>query len=155
MDERILKYFQNSLAPNERLLLLREIEKNEELKKQFAEYQNIQALLNLSSHTEDKKEGETSYQHFQKRIKSKIMRIWLVKTMKYAAAILILMISTYQLSIWQMSHKLQDDFQVQTNTLYAAAPTYNGRYDMWQYSSKGKIGGISGYTDLNISYLGY
>ena len=68
MDERILKYFQNSLAPNERLLLLREIEKNEELKKQFAEYQNIQALLNLSSHTEDKKEGETSYQHFQKRI---------------------------------------------------------------------------------------
>ena len=38
---------------------------------------------------------------------------------------------------------------------YAAAPTYNGRYDMWQYSSKGKIGGISGYTDLNISYLGY
>lgn len=71
MDERILKYFQNSLAPNERLLLLREIEKNEELKKQFAEYQNIQALLNLSSHTEDKKEGEISYQHFQKRIKSK------------------------------------------------------------------------------------
>ena len=121
MDERILKYFQNSLAPNERLLLLREIEKNEELKKQFAEYQNIQALLNLSSHTEDKKEGETSYQHFQKRIKSKKMRIWLVKTMKYAAAILILMISTYQLSIWQMSHKLQDDFQVQTNTCIFAS----------------------------------
>ena len=46
MDERILKYFQNSLAPNERLLLLREIEKNEELKKQFAEYKNIHALLN-------------------------------------------------------------------------------------------------------------
>ena len=43
MDERILKYFQNSLAPNERLLLLREIEKNEELKKQFAENQKIQA----------------------------------------------------------------------------------------------------------------
>ena len=123
MDERILKYFQNSLAPNERLLLLREIEKNEELKKQFAEYQNIQALLNLSSHTEDKKEGETSYQHFQKRIKSKKMRIWLVKTMKYAAAILILMISTYQLSIWQMSHKLQDDFQVQTNTLCTSRAT--------------------------------
>ena len=57
MDERILKYFQNSLAPNERLLLLREIEKNEELKKQFAEYQNIQALLNLSSHTEEEKQA--------------------------------------------------------------------------------------------------
>lgn len=63
MDERILKYFQNGLEANERLLLLREIEKNEELKKQFAEYQNMQALLNLSSHTEDKEEGKTGYQH--------------------------------------------------------------------------------------------
>ena len=45
MDERILKYFQNSLAPNERLLLLREIEKNEELKKQFAEYQITELIL--------------------------------------------------------------------------------------------------------------
>ena len=33
MDERILKYFQNSLSSNERLQLFREIEKNEELKK--------------------------------------------------------------------------------------------------------------------------
>ncbi len=121
MDERILKYFQNGLEANERLLLLREIEKNEELKKQFAEYQNMQALLNLSSHTEDKEEGKTGYQHFLKRIRSKKMRIWLVKTMKYAAAILILIISTYQLSVWHMSHQLQDDLQAQTNTLYVPA----------------------------------
>ena len=121
MDERILKYFQNGLEANERLLLLREIEKNEELKKQFAEYQNMQALLNLSSHAEDKEEGKTGYQHFQKRIRSKKMHIWLVKTMKYAAAILILIISTYQLSVWHMSHQLQDDLQAQTNTLYVPA----------------------------------
>lgn len=38
---------------------------------------------------------------------------------------------------------------------YASAPTYNGKYDMWQYSSKGKINGISGNVDLNYSYLGY
>lgn len=38
---------------------------------------------------------------------------------------------------------------------YAAVPTYNGRYEMWQYSSTGRIGGISGNVDLNISYLGY
>ena len=121
MDERILKYFQNGLEANERLLLLREIEKNEELKKQFAEYQNMQALLNLSSHTEDKEEGKTGYQHFLKRIRSKKMHIWLVKTMKYAAAMLILIISTYQLSVWHMSHQLQDDLQAQTNTLYVPA----------------------------------
>ncbi|MCR5719446.1 MAG: hypothetical protein K6F84_02675, partial [Lachnospiraceae bacterium] len=38
---------------------------------------------------------------------------------------------------------------------YATNPTYKGRYDLWQYKSKGKISGISGDVDLNISYLGY
>ena len=38
---------------------------------------------------------------------------------------------------------------------YAAAPTYNGVYHMWQYSSKGSVSGISGRVDMNLSYLGY
>ena len=38
---------------------------------------------------------------------------------------------------------------------YSASPTYKGRYDMWQYSDKGTISGISGNVDLNYSYLGY
>ena len=38
---------------------------------------------------------------------------------------------------------------------YSAAPTYKGKYDMWQYSSKGKISGINTNVDLNYSYLGY
>ena len=36
---------------------------------------------------------------------------------------------------------------------YAASPSYTAsRYDMWQYTSKGKVAGISGNVDLNISY---
>jgi len=38
---------------------------------------------------------------------------------------------------------------------YASEPTYTGRYDMWQYKSTGKIDGISGDVDMNLSYLGY
>lgn len=39
---------------------------------------------------------------------------------------------------------------------YASAPTYKAtKYDMWQYSSKGKISGISGNVDMNISYMNY
>lgn len=38
---------------------------------------------------------------------------------------------------------------------YATKPDYSGRYDIWQYSSKGTVGGISGNVDMNISYLNY
>ncbi len=37
---------------------------------------------------------------------------------------------------------------------YAAAPTYTGGYQMWQYSSKGAVSGIKGNVDMDISYLG-
>ena len=38
---------------------------------------------------------------------------------------------------------------------YASTPTYTGRYDMWQYKDTGKVSGIDGNVDLNMSYLGY
>ncbi len=38
---------------------------------------------------------------------------------------------------------------------YASTPTYGGRYDMWQYSCKGKIPGISTSVDLDMSYMSY
>ena len=38
---------------------------------------------------------------------------------------------------------------------YAAAPTYAGRYEIWQYKDSGSVPGISGHVDLNLSYLGY
>ena len=34
-------------------------------------------------------------------------------------------------------------------------PDYTGDYQIWQYSSKGQINGISGKVDLNISYKKY
>ena len=38
---------------------------------------------------------------------------------------------------------------------YSTAPTYAGKIDLWQYTSKGSVAGIGGHTDLNLSYLGY
>lgn len=35
---------------------------------------------------------------------------------------------------------------------YRKTPLYSGYYDMWQYTSKGTVDGISGKVDLNISY---
>ena len=38
---------------------------------------------------------------------------------------------------------------------YNSKVTYAGRYDMWQYSDKGTVSGISGKVDMNLSYLSY
>lgn len=35
---------------------------------------------------------------------------------------------------------------------YRSAPLYQGYYQMWQYTSKGKVDGISGNVDMNLSY---
>lgn len=35
------------------------------------------------------------------------------------------------------------------------SPDYSGNYGMWQYSSTGRINGISNYVDLNYSYINY
>lgn len=38
---------------------------------------------------------------------------------------------------------------------YSSQPTYEGEYDMWQYTSAGKIDGISTLVDYNVSYMDY
>ncbi|MBQ6575138.1 MAG: hypothetical protein IJL90_03415 [Lachnospiraceae bacterium] len=37
----------------------------------------------------------------------------------------------------------------------AEGPTYSGRYDIWQYTSKGTVDGIGGRVDMNKSFLRY
>ncbi len=37
---------------------------------------------------------------------------------------------------------------------YRSVPLYDGYYHMWQYTSKGRIDGIEGNVDMNISYMG-
>lgn len=36
---------------------------------------------------------------------------------------------------------------------YRSVPLYQGYYQMWQYTSKGQIDGISGNVDMNVSYM--
>ncbi len=38
---------------------------------------------------------------------------------------------------------------------YSSEPTYEGEYDMWQYTSAGKIDGIGTLVDYNVSYMDY
>ncbi len=52
-----------------------------------------------------------------------------------------------------------DDSQLSTYNIWVAqyntSCNYKGRYDMWQYTSTGKVPGISGDVDMNICYTKY
>ncbi|MCL2637118.1 MAG: glycoside hydrolase family 25 protein [Oscillospiraceae bacterium] len=38
---------------------------------------------------------------------------------------------------------------------WTAAPTYEGEFQIWQYTAKGRVPGINGDVDLNISYIDF
>lgn len=57
---------------------------------------------------------------------------------------------------WYLNNLNADELNDQKVWLaeYRQTPEYEGRYDMWQYTSSGSVAGIEGRVDLNISYLG-
>lgn len=36
-----------------------------------------------------------------------------------------------------------------------STPSYGGKYGMWQYTSSGKTGGITGNTDMDLAFKDY
>ena len=53
---------------------------------------------------------------------------------------------------WDMNYFLEYDVWL---AQYIDVATYDGEYSMWQYSDHGRVDGISGYVDLNVSYYDY
>ena len=67
MEEELGNYFQGNLSYKERMELMRSIEKDKGLKEEFLRLQNINALIGLSLHDKDEKEGEMAYINFLKK----------------------------------------------------------------------------------------
>lgn len=121
MDERIEKYFNEELSSTERLQFLHEVDSNETLKKQFAEYQNLYALLNISPQIENRKIGKQKYDRFVYQKQNRILRkLWLSR-IGYAAAILILVVSSSLLTLWYTQDEEVVFVANEMNTLYTPA----------------------------------
>ena len=118
MDEQINKYFQGELDPVERLTLLRQVEADDELKKQFIECKNTHALLSLTPFADDREESRHKYNRFHSLIRKKTVRKVLLKTIGYAAAICLLIVSTYWITA---SHYAVDPKEIANNTLFVPA----------------------------------
>ncbi len=57
----------------------------------------------------------------------------------------------YFLTTYLDYQKLQDKYSIWV-AQYNNRNTYSGKYDMWQYTSSGKVEGINGNVDMNILY---
>lgn len=57
-----------------------------------------------------------------------------------------------------LENRIDEDVKTKYDTWLAQwteKPTYKGNYGIWQYTSKGKVNGISGNVDMDISYKNY
>lgn len=117
MNNKILNFFSNELSVSERLELLKRIEKDEVLRTEFIQLQNLHAITQLSSYSADKNEGLKNFHSFFKQINHK-EQIKTIKTiLRYAAIVIVLIASTVWTTLY-ISEKTSDRT---LNTLYVPA----------------------------------
>lgn len=122
MDERIYKYFYEELSREERLSLLRDVEVDEALRKDFAELQNMHALMNLGHQLENKVIGKQKYNQFISRKQHGVSQKRWLRWGNYAAIIIMLVVSSSLLTYQYMQIKMQQELSPDSmNTLYTPA----------------------------------
>ena len=118
MDDRILKYFLGELDESERLQLLKLIGRDESLKNEFVEMQNLFALTQLSAHPGDDETAKESFRIFTRRLQAKQRKLFLIKIGKIAAVALALIVSTVFATLYFAENSTRN---AAFNTLYVPA----------------------------------
>ncbi len=102
MEEEIEKYFLGEMDLTERLTFLKRVESDPEWQRQFAHYQNTNALLALSEGVvmDNKQDAHHGYDAFQKQMKQHAVRTFMMRMMRYAAVVAVLVFSIYYYHIY-------------------------------------------------------
>jgi len=109
MEEQLHKYFQEELEQEERLSLLRAIESDKELKREFIALKNLYALTSYANKEEkDCLESAESYHLFVRKLRHRRMFNRAVRIAGVAAAILALVTVTYFYTLNRVQN-LQDE----------------------------------------------
>lgn len=118
MEKQIEKYFQEELNTDERLDFLRQVESDDELKKQFIKFKNTYALLSFSDVVYGKKNDRDSYTLFLQKMRARHIRTLSFSLFRYVAIITLLVISAYQAGVNQHSETSPENIE---NKLYVPA----------------------------------
>ena len=119
MDEQLQKYFLGELNASEYSELMQRLESDQLLRAQFIEFQNANALLQLSHHPGDEEDGKKNYLEFVEQIRRRNLRKRILQISKYAAIVVLLITST-----WWLTYSYYQKPFVKTetaNTLYVPA----------------------------------
>lgn len=119
MKESALKYFQGELSQDERRELLRRTESDTVLKAVLIRHQNMLALLELVPAEGDREKAQADYVTFIAGHKRRSARQILIRTLRYAAAILCLTIGTWYAAFLCFSDSRNEAVAMQT--LYVPA----------------------------------
>lgn len=102
--------------------MLRDVEVDEALRKDFAELQNMHALMNLGHQLENKVIGKQKYNQFISRKQHGVSQKRWLRWGNYAALIIMLVVSSSLLTYQYMQIKMQQElFPDSMNTLYTPA----------------------------------
>ena len=115
MDEQFIKYFQHELSLVEQTNLLKQVQSDPLLKQKFIAYQKIYTLFELSNQTNDTNEGKESYKQFVQKRRNSLIKVNLIRTMRYAAVFMGIVASTWMVAL----HTLSDSEKI--NKLYVPA----------------------------------
>jgi len=118
MDEQLQNYFLGKLDEFERTNLLRRLDSDSELKKEFIRLQNIAGLSQLSKQAENEKVGEEKYAQFIRRLNNEKHRHLLLNVFRYAAIAALLIVSTVFVTIKMTKKELP---KIAMNSLYVPA----------------------------------
>lgn len=99
MESLLNRYFQGKLTPEERLDLLREIEKDKMLRQQFVEAKNAYSFSQLIAKPNDSEESRKSYNRFMLKRRNHHMFSKAIRATSIAAAVACIIIFTHYFTI--------------------------------------------------------
>jgi ferric-dicitrate binding protein FerR (iron transport regulator) len=121
MDRQIIRYYQGELSAAERIRLLRLAVSDEQVKKLFIRHHNLHALLNLAPQDGDREQAVAACDGFIRERLRLARRRRLVHTLRYAAAILCLVVGTWMAAGIYFSESDRPADAVMINTLSVPA----------------------------------
>ena len=107
MKTRIKDFFDKKLSSEEQIELLRLVETNYEWRNLYGKYKNSYALLALSDAANNKEESVNAYSRFKRKRTNKRIYTLALKSLGYAATILVIVFATHTLSQKKFDNSLK------------------------------------------------